>query len=345
LIKYSEGYIYMDIWESSQLVDELTKPTYEKKTDGNYNFPVKPYQRQQADLLFLPTDKKYKYLLVVADVGTRLIDAEPISNKRASTITEAYKRILKREILKLPTLLTVDGGSEFKQDFKEFVQAKGVTLHVAKVGRKQQVSIVERANQSIGKYLNKIMLNQELITGRKNTSWVQYVRPLIIILNAKRKRDPTPPDLEKQFDNMQPIKCPKSGCVLMDLDQPVRVKLEYPINSITGQKLGDKFRTGDIRFSPQVYKISGIRLYENSPPLYYIKELNTLYTKDELKPTTYKKADDEYYPLRIRNEKRDKYLIEWKDYPNVKDWTFEDKKQIKQDFPIMVKNWLEFKNR
>ena len=335
----------MDKWKASELVEELTKPTYQKKKDGNYNFPVNKFQRQQADLLFLPTDKKDKYLFVIADVGTRLIDAEPIPNKQASTITKAYKKILERGILKLPTLLTVDAGSEFKQDFKNFVESKKITLHVAKVGRKQQVSIVERANQSIGKYLNQLMLEQELITGKRNTEWVKYVRPLITMLNKKRKRTPIKPNLVEQFKNMKPVKCPKSGCILLDIDTPVRVKLEYPIDPITGEKLGNKFRTGDIRFSPQVYKITGIRLYDNSPPLYYIKELQTLYTKDELKPTKTEKNDNEYYLLRIRKETKNKYLIEWKDFPNKSDWTYENKPMIKKEFPILVNNWIEFKKK
>ena len=335
----------MSQWEPSKLAKELTQPNNYKKINGNYDFAVKPFQRQQADLLFLPTDSntKDKYLLVFADVGTRQIDAEPIPNKQASTITKAYKTILKRGILKTPTLLTVDAGSEFKQDFKTFAESQNIILHTSKVGRKKQVAIVERANQSLGKYLNRIMLEQELKTGKRNRVWVKYVRPLIEMLNKKRKRTPKNPNLETQFNNMKPIKCPKSGCELLVPSQQVRVKLEYPIDPITGKKLSDKFRTGDIRFSPQVYNITGIRIFDNSPPLYYIKELNTLYTRDELKPTEFKRDSEEYYPLRIRGETSKKYVIEWKDYPKKSDWTQEDKKMIKKEFPILITNWEIFK--
>jgi hypothetical protein len=335
----------MSLPKPSKLFKELTTPNRMKKQNGNYDFPVVAFQRQQADLLFLPTDKntKDKYLLVVADVGTRLLDAEPISNKKASTVTKAYKSILKRKILKLPKLLTVDSGTEFMQDFKKFVESEGVILHQGRVGRKQQVAIVERANQSIGKYLNQIMTEKELSTGKRNTEWVEYVKPLIKILNAKRKRAPQIPDLKKQFEDFKPVKCPKSGCDLLYPDSMVRVQLEYPIDPVTGKKLGNKFRTGDIRFSPEVYKIDGIRLYSNSPPMYYIKEFNTLFTRDELKLTESKRAKDEYYPSRIRGEKKNKYVIEWRGYPKSKDFTEESKKLITEEFPILVKNWKEFK--
>lgn len=66
-------------FKPSKLYDELVEPNRLKKQYGSYNYPIQPFQRQQADLLFLPTDPtKNKYLLVFADIGSRLIDAEPI---------------------------------------------------------------------------------------------------------------------------------------------------------------------------------------------------------------------------------------------------------------------------
>ena len=46
----------------------------------------------QADLLFLPNDKGFKYLLVVVDIGSRHVDAQPIRKKDVQVVKTALKR-------------------------------------------------------------------------------------------------------------------------------------------------------------------------------------------------------------------------------------------------------------
>ena len=47
----------------------------------------------QADLLYLPDDKGYKYALVCVDVGSGYIDAEQLKERDATTVLNAYKKI------------------------------------------------------------------------------------------------------------------------------------------------------------------------------------------------------------------------------------------------------------
>jgi len=71
------------------------------KKDSKLNTPmidatIEPDATAQADLLFLPHDKGYKYALVVVDLGSRLVDAEPLKTKDAATVRDACKAVFAR---------------------------------------------------------------------------------------------------------------------------------------------------------------------------------------------------------------------------------------------------------
>ena len=83
---------------------------------------------EQADLLFLPKDEGYRYALVVVDVATRAMDAEPLKEKKTEAVLQAFRKIYARKYLKWPTkFLQVDSGSEFKSVVANFsgVQEEG----------------------------------------------------------------------------------------------------------------------------------------------------------------------------------------------------------------------------
>ena len=80
---------------SLKLAKELmAKP----KEDIRVNAPIidpdiHPGAIHQADLLFLPHDKGFKYTLTVVDLGSKLVEAEPIKNKKAETVKNAFQKI------------------------------------------------------------------------------------------------------------------------------------------------------------------------------------------------------------------------------------------------------------
>ena len=65
----------------------------------------------QADISFLPRDHGYKYLLVVVDISTRLIDAEKLKDKNAVSIVKAFIKIYNRDILDVPNNINFDSGT------------------------------------------------------------------------------------------------------------------------------------------------------------------------------------------------------------------------------------------
>ena len=92
---------------------------------------------QQADLLYLPNDDWYKYLLVVVDIATRRTDAEPLKTKDSAEVKKAFQKIYKRKIIKQPLRLEVDSGNEFMGDFKKYYD-KLLTIVKKTVGRHRQ---------------------------------------------------------------------------------------------------------------------------------------------------------------------------------------------------------------
>ena len=74
----------------NNILDNLLKLP---KKDNNINTPHHVTDEvntiQQADLLYLPDDNGFKYLLVVVDLGSRLMDAEALKNRDAITVRNA----------------------------------------------------------------------------------------------------------------------------------------------------------------------------------------------------------------------------------------------------------------
>ena len=103
----------------NNILDNLLKLP---KKDNNINTPHHVTDEvniiQQADLLYLPDDNGFKYLLAVVDLGSRLMDAEALKNRDATTVRNAMIKLYKRKILQEPLVSQVDGGSEFKGPFK-----------------------------------------------------------------------------------------------------------------------------------------------------------------------------------------------------------------------------------
>ena len=79
----------------------------------------------QADLLFLPTDQGYKYLLVMVDNCDNACDFQPMKEKTAKETLKAILEIFERPYLKRPKFsIEVDAGTEFQAEFKAYFEPK-----------------------------------------------------------------------------------------------------------------------------------------------------------------------------------------------------------------------------
>ena len=259
-------------------VKKTKKPTKKKtvidklltvpKKDKGVNMPrFQVYEQDyvhQADLMYLPNDNGYKYLLVVVDVGTRLVDAVPLKSKSNNEVLKAFKTIYKRKTLSMPIRLEVDSGSEFKGTVKHYFEQQGVFVRVAKIGRHRQQAIVEKKNQMIQLPLFKRMHSQEYLTGETSVEWVDDLPEVLKELNKNAKEHP-PKKLPTD-----PV-CAGSACEMLTEGTKVRVQLEEPRNVTTDdKKLHRRFRATDIRWDPDIRIIKQVVIEPGKPPMYLL---------------------------------------------------------------------------
>ena len=88
--------------ENSILKNLTRKPRKEPKKVMPHTTASKIYSTEQIDSLYMPNDNGYKYILVVVDIATRLMDAEPMKDREAKTTVKALEKIYKRKIVQRP---------------------------------------------------------------------------------------------------------------------------------------------------------------------------------------------------------------------------------------------------
>jgi hypothetical protein len=334
--------------------DELSNLFKKPKKDTglsspHYNFAYSPNVSHQADLLFLPDDRGYRYALVVTDIANRLSDAEPLKTKNSDEVAEAFYKIYQRGILELPKAIKMDDGSEFKGEVKKWFKRNGVHVSYAKPGRHRQLAMVERTNLFIGRALLKRMLAQELLTGQPSTKWVKILPWVINTINAFRYRKPPPVQYNPQ--------CQGASCDLIPIGTKVRAVLDNPVDYLSGKRLHGSFRASDIRWNPEIRTIKNILLLPGTPPLYLLNDVNdpkkidnrVAYTKNQLqivreneeapdvrlivgKPSTYV-VKNIIGKKKIRGKTY--YLVEWKGYPR-EEATWEPRERLIEDIPELV---------
>ncbi|CAB4429867.1 unnamed protein product [Rhizophagus irregularis] len=103
----------------------------------------------------------------------------------------------------------------------------------------------------------------------------------------------------------------------------VRVKLDEPI-SVLGNKLHGKFRTGDIRWNPNIRVVPE---NERPPPDSVIRGQPERFVPERI--------------LRHRIRKgQDQYLVKWKHYPDT-EATWEPANQLEKDVPDLIRKFWE----
>lgn len=234
----------------------------------------------QADVLYLPEDSKFKYALVVTDVGTREVDAEPMKGRSSSDVLDAFKTIYGRKILQLPIFgMTVDSGTEFKGVVPKWFKDNNIKIRESVVGRKRQVAIAERANRTIGSAIFRLQANEEFNTGKTNTDWTNALPKIIKAMNIQAKK--TVARLKKQYSD-DPLVSPKTG-KLIPIGTKVRKQLDQPKGLAQGEKLHGRFRASDQRFDFLPYTVTDVIIVPNQSILYVLNEnYHTVYARDQL---------------------------------------------------------------
>lgn len=296
----------------------------------------------QADLLFLPNDNGYRYALVVVDVNSHEMDAEPLKTKDNKTVLEAFKRIFGRQYLKLPKFsIQVDDGSEFKGSVRNYFIDKNIFVRVSAPNRHRQQAIVEWMNKIVGKILFILMTNEELINKEVSTEWVDELPKVVKQINKVYHQ-------EVEYDETITPKTTKDENIL-PVGTLVRVALDAPIHVHDNKRLDTKFRAGDIRWTIQPKRITDVRIVPGQPIFYVVEGYNNnyftrdqiqLYSETEIKPKPIvRKWEVERLVNRFKRNGKIFFKVKWKGYDLTTD---EPRNELFKDIPEMV---LQFERR
>jgi DNA-binding Lrp family transcriptional regulator len=291
---------YTKLYRRPTKASEMTKVKEQIPLIEDYNY--------MADILYLPTDKfGFNKLLVICDIARDDFDIEKMKGETAEEALSAFKKMQKRNIIKIPyaSILT-DGGSSFKGVFHKYLYENGVNHRVARVGRHHQLSNVDSLCRQLGDIFNGIMNKKEAETGKISKAWTHAIDEVREKLNKYRisRGVKLPKDITTYeypiFDNLEPkIKHVKKGGgdVNDDNQQYTIIKPKYKVGdlvnvlleepqTILGKKQPTKsFRMGDLRLEKKKRKILKVLYYNGPNPYRYLIEglPNASYTEQELK--------------------------------------------------------------
>lgn len=254
--------------------DELfTMPNKDKKDDMPHikKNIFKENILHQCDILFLPTSEfGFKYCLLICDVYNNKIDGVALKNKSSIDVVRGLTKIYNNDILEHPFIIQFDSGSEFKnKDVKEYCKENKLVCKYILVNRHRQNSNIENANFRLGKLIMEYQSLKELKTKKIVKSWHKDLAKYIKYLNDKSE------NLKKEtFNIYEDIAGNEKMIELLEINDKVKVQLDYPISSANDKKLIGKFRAGDIRYSKENFKIMHIILNPGMPPMYMVNDKN-----------------------------------------------------------------------
>ena len=301
-----------------------------------YNFEKN--HTHQADILFLPSDKKkksrgkgliYAYALVVVDVATGATDSEPLlkhdeyektdngvvlktkwNGPKPEDVAAAIKKIYtrKKPYLSMPKLLVSDSGREFTAEvFQKFLKKNDIAWKKAIGKRHRQVGLVERRNYTIGRAIMQRQFAESSLTGKETTHWVSYFPELIKAVNDRFIHKPeTDESLFKKYKDPW-----KEKQEILPLGTKVRVMLTQPVD-YRERNVKGHFRIGDQRWTQDQYKIINYVFDAHQPILYKINQKlkpneHVAYTRQQLQVV---REDEEDVPASIlENQNQEEFVI------------------------------------
>lgn len=255
----------------SHLLSKTTKELYtqpkKQKLFGKNYLPEEGYQHQ-IDILHLPNDNGFKYLLTVVDLYDSLCDAIALKKLEMENLIHALQHLYDNSMyLVKPRLIQADQQFDNKL-FKDWCDENDINYKFSNTNDHMAMSHVERLNKTLGTWFHQLQVEQEVQTGKVNTEWKGYLKTLIAIINERHK-DRKP---KKFNDNIQ---INNTNDTLILPDTQVRLKLDTDVpRDVFGNKLHGKIRAGDIKWSKELYEVVAPVFIPGNIPFYKIRKLN-----------------------------------------------------------------------
>ncbi len=259
-------------WLSKQPIWQIYLPAPKKIIRPQF-INIKPNHTHQMDLLYLPHDtirrKRFKYALTVVDIASRYKDAEPLTDKSASSVSVALQEIYRRGPLKYPQIIQVDDGKEFKGAFNQLLLKHRITIKRGIPGNHRSQALVENFNKLLSERLFSYQYYKEIIDrspkGSRNTEWVRRMPAVIRAMNNEEHNGLKPIQAIKQKE----IKLSQSSNNTKFKGKLLPLGLKVRYLYAPGEAEGDaRKRATDPIWSTTVYQIN--RIIEMNPPVYYL---------------------------------------------------------------------------
>ena len=247
-----------------------------------------PNDTHQADILFMPTDNKFKYILTVIDVASRYKAAMPLKDKSALTVWLNLEYIYKNTKLNPPEVFMVDAGTEFSMCISKLREIYGTRISIGEKYNHKHTALVERFNRTLSERLFKAMEHREnkkvernnysnvvdefgISYKKKNqshlvdTKWVKDLQSYVSALNAEETRmiHMSPNNAIKLLYVPQPLdKASETDHVRFKIGDHVKYKLDKDETTDRNRRATDR------TFSFHVYTIFDI-VHNPYRPVYY----------------------------------------------------------------------------
>lgn len=170
--------------------NELTQLFQQKKKEKDIVPTVQttPLKVLMVDLKNMETyeHKGYKYILICVDTFSKYIWTRPLKERDAQTTAKAMASILdniQKEFDTKPTVIRSDQGSEFKDQFKKLLDARGVKLVFNKKGGEPQAT--GQAERSVG-IISRLVRMQ--LAHSNDADWIKPLEKLTKNYNSVWQR-------------------------------------------------------------------------------------------------------------------------------------------------------------
>ena len=320
------------ILQGLKIDETYTKPVKRPKhfTKVKHNIPLIANYNFMSDIIFLPTSKGYKYLLVMVDLATDAFDIEPLKTKTAHETLLGMKKMFTRNHIKKPyASIRTDDGKEFKGEFEKYLYDNSILHKIALPFRHSQLSNVDSLCNQIDRILVGYMNKIEKETGKSYHNWTDIVDIVRKDLNEMRLRS-VPKDI---YNYKYPIFNTKHSNKY-NVGDIVYRRLDVPQNALGIQENTTRFRTGDMRWDMIPHRAIKVLYYSGKVPYRYMldKFPNVSFTEKQL--LLVKEKESKFIVEKILDKKIIKkqiyYLIKWKGFLK-KDSTWESKKNLIED--------------
>ena len=251
----------------------FTIPKKDTKDDIPHikNNIYEPFILHQCDILYLPTSQfGFKYCLVCVDVYNSKMDAVALKDRNSKSIVKGLETIyLNHKILELPITIQFDNGTEFNNKVVQKLLKKWETnIKYTLTNRHRQNSIVEKANNKLGSLILKFQAENEIIKKKKTTAWHLHLNKFIEFLNKRISKN------TNKYNPFEDVAGNKDFIEILNIGDKVHKVLDFPIRANDDKRVGSNFRSGDIRFSKDKFKIMNIILNPKMPVLYMLNKLD-----------------------------------------------------------------------